>query len=95
MTTSDLQVTTAGIRFSVQPGFRFGSRRNPGNCSCFVSNETLDELASRRDSVNGLPEAIFRQYEREITGVATRLALAGVTGMPLVVRYENFSLARR
>ncbi len=90
MNHSDIDVTTAGIRFSVQPTFRFGSHRTLSGANCFISNETLENLAEQRRCQGHLPEEIFRQLEKEITGVANRLALAGVTGTPLVVRYGNF-----
>lgn len=92
MNLSDIDVTATGINFSVQPSFRFGSRRNLSVRTCFVSNQTLDDLAERRLYRNCLPEEIFRRFETEITGVAIRLALAGVEGKPLFVRNGNFSL---
>ena len=92
MNFSDLDVTTAGISFSVQPSFRFGSRRNLSARTCFVSNQTLDELAARHLYQSSLPEEIFRRFEPDITGSAIRLALAGVEGKPLVVRNGNFSV---
>lgn len=93
MNFSDLDVTTAGIHFSVQPTFRFGDRRTLTARSCFISNETLGELALVRHGSSYLPEEIFRQYEKEITGTATRLSLAVVSGTPLVVKIGNFNLA--
>ncbi len=93
MNLSDLDVTTAGIHFSVLPTFRFGNRRPLEARTCFISNQTLDELAVRRSCKSYLPEEIFRQLEREITGAAARLALAGVLGAPLVVNYLNFNIA--
>ncbi len=95
MNLSDLDVTTAGIHFSVQPSYRFGSQRNLSARTCFVSNETLDELAARRYCSSYLPEEIFRRFEKEITGVAGRLALAGVGGKPLEVRLGNFTIVNR
>lgn len=92
MNYSDLDVTTTGIHFSVQPTFRFNSRRSVSSPTCFISNQTLDELGARRYCKSNLPEEIFRQLEREITGVASRLALAGVESIPLVVRYVNFNI---
>lgn len=92
MNLSDLSVTTAGINFSVQPTFRFGSHRMLDARTCFVSNETLDELAARHYCNSHLPEEIFRRFEQEITGIAARLAQAGVSGKPLVVRVENFTV---
>ncbi len=92
MNHSDIDVTTAGIRFSVQPTFRFGSHRSLSDAACFISNQTLEELAEQRYCHGRLPEEIFRQLEREITGVANRLALAGVRGTPLEVRYWNFTI---
>ncbi len=92
MNFCDLDVTTSGINFSIQPTFRFGNRRSLAAPACFISNETLDELAASRYCNSHLPEEIFRQYEREITGVAARLALAGVRGTPLMVRYVNFNI---
>lgn len=89
---SNIDVTTAGIRFSVPPAFRFGSRRPLSGATCFISNETLDNLAEHRYCRGRLPEQIFRQLEQEITGVANRLALAGVREKPLVVRYGNFTV---
>lgn len=93
MNFSDIDVTTTGINFSVQPSFRFGARRNLSARMCFVSNQTLDDLAARRLFRSCLPEQIFRRFESEITGVAIRLALAGVEGKPLEVRNGNFSVA--
>ncbi|MEO0318390.1 MAG: hypothetical protein RL404_2067 [Pseudomonadota bacterium] len=93
MNLSDLDVTTAGINFSVQPTFRFGNRRTLAARTCFISNQTLDALAVRRYCKSYLPEEIFRQLEKEITGAATRLALAGAQGVPLVVNYLNFNIA--
>lgn len=93
MTLSDLDVTTAGIQFSVQPAYRFGNRRTLTAPTCFISNQTLDELAARRFCTGSLPEEIFRQLENEITGVANRLVLAGVRDRPLVIRYGNFNVA--
>ena len=92
MNYSDLDVTTAGINFSIRPTFRFGSKRASSAASCFISNQTLDELAAKRYCKSHLPEEIFRQLENEITGVASRLELAGVRELPLVVRYVNFSI---
>ncbi len=91
MNLSDLDVTTAGINFSVQPTFRFGNQRALHARTCFVSNETLDELATRHYCNSHLPEEIFRRFEQEIAGIAVRLAQAGVGGTPLVVRVENFT----
>lgn len=93
MNLSDLDITTAGIRFSVHPTFRFGTQRALQRPICFISNQTLDELAAHRRCKGTLPEDIFRQLEKEITGVASRLVLAGVTGRPLVVRRENFNVS--
>ena len=92
MNFSDVDVTTAGINFSVRPTYRFGNRRPLSAPTCFISNQTLGELAVRRFCKGTLPEEIFRQLEKEITGVAARLALAGVRGSPLVVRYINFTM---
>jgi len=92
MNYSDLDVTTTGISFSIRPTFRFGSKRTSLASTCFISNQTLDELAARRYCKSHLPEEIFRQLEKEITGVASRLELAGVRDQPLVVRYVNFSI---
>lgn len=92
MNYSDLDVTTAGINFSIRPTFRFGSKRNSSAASCFISNQTLDGLAAKRYCKSHLPEEIFRQLEKEIMGVASRLELAGVREKPLVVRYVNFSI---
>lgn len=91
MNLSDLSVTKAGINFSVQPAFRFGSQRALSARDCFVSNETLDELAARHHCSSHEPEEIFRRFEQEIAGIAVRLAQAGVGGTPLVVRVENFT----
>jgi hypothetical protein len=91
MNLSDLEVTTAGINFSVQPTFRFGNQRNLSTPTCFISNETLDELAAYRLCKSDLPEKIFRELEKEITGVAARLSLALAEGTPLVIRYRNFT----
>lgn len=91
MSPAPFDVTTSGIHFSVQPTFRFGSRREMSRSSCFISNQTLDQLATRHYCRSNLPEEIFRQFESEITGVAKRLALAGVLEKPLVVRYGNFT----
>ena len=93
MNLSDLDVTTVGIHFSVQPTYRFGNQRTLSARTCFVSNQTLDRLAERHYSKSHLPEQIFREFESEITGIATRLVLAGVSGKPLVVRDENFPVA--
>jgi hypothetical protein len=90
MNFSDLDVTTAGINFSVQPTYRFGDHRTLKTRPCYISNETLGELASMWHSRSFLPEEIFRHYEREITATAMRLALAVVNGTPLVVRIGNF-----
>ncbi len=92
MNLSDIDVTATGISFSVQPSFRFGTRRDMSARVCFVANQTLDDLAARRAYSSYLPEEIFRHFETEITGVAIRLALAGVDGKPLVVRDGNFSM---
>lgn len=94
MNFSDVEVTTAGISFSVHPTFRFGNRRPLSAPTCFISNETLGELAMRRFCKGNLPEEIFRQLEKEITGVAARLALAGVHESPLVIRYKNFTMTQ-
>ena len=91
MNFSDLDVSTAGIHFSVQPTFRFGDRRTLKARLCYISNETLGELGGMRHSRSFLPEEIFRHYEREITGTAARLALAVIHGTPLVVRIGNFN----
>jgi hypothetical protein len=93
MNLSDLNISTGGINFSVQPTFRFGNRRSLEPRTCFISNETLDALAVRRYCKGFLPEEIFRQLEKEITGAATRLAQAGVQGAPLIVNYLNFNIA--
>ncbi len=90
MNYSDLDVTTSGINFSVQPTFRFGSRRNLFAPHCYVSNETLSELAARRNCKASLPEEIFRQLENEITGAAARLSHAVGAGKLLELRYKNF-----
>lgn len=95
MNLSDLDVTTAGINFSVQPTFRFGNQRNLSTPTCFISNETLYELAFWRDCKSDLPEEIFRQLEKEITGVAARISLALVEGTPLVIRCKNFTMASK
>lgn len=95
MNLSDIDVTTAGIRFSVQPTFRFGSHRALSDATCFISNQTLENLAEDRHCNGHLPEEIFRQLEKEITGVANRLALAGIREKPLVVRYGNFTIVDR
>ncbi len=92
MNPSDLDVTTTGIHFSVRPNFRFGSQRTLAAPSCFISNQTLDELGASRLCRGRLPEEIFWQLENEITGVASRLVLAGVRGQPLVIRFGNFNL---
>ncbi len=91
MNISDIDVTTTGISFSVQPSFRFGTRRDMSARTCFVDNQTLDDLAVRRSYQSYLPEEIFRRFESEITGIAIRLALAGVEGKPLLVRDANFN----
>ena len=70
MNLSDLDVTTVGIQFSVQPTYRFGNQRTLSARTCFVSNQTLDRLAERHHSKNHLPEQIFREFESEITGIA-------------------------
>ena len=93
MNLSDLDVTTSGINFSVQPSYRFGNRRPLEPRTCFISNATLEALAVRRYCKGFLPEEIFRQLEKEITGAASRLALAGVQGKPLVVSNLTFNLA--
>ncbi len=90
MNFSDLDITTQGINFSVQPTYRFGSKRNLSSPHCYVSNETLEELAARRNCKASLPEEIFRQLENEITGVAARLSHAVGAGKTLVLRYKNF-----
>ncbi len=90
MNFSDLDITTQGINFSVQPTYRFGSKRNLSSPHCYVSNETLGELGTRRNCKGNLPEEIFRQLEREITGTAERLSHAVGAGKPLVLRYGNF-----
>lgn len=95
MNLSELGVTTSGINFSVQPAFRFGSRRALAARECFVSNETLEELAARHHCSEQQPEDIFRRFEQEITGIAVRLAQAGASGEPLVVRIGNFTIADR
>ncbi len=89
--SSQLDVGTTGIRFPVTPSFRFGSQRTMSTHTCFVSNQTLNDLAARRLFNSYLPEEVFRRYEQEITGIAARLAQAGVSGAALVVRYENFT----
>lgn len=89
---SDLDVTTAGINFSIRPTFRFGSKRISSAASCFISNQTLDELAAARYCNSHLPEEIFRQLEKEITVVASRLELDGVREQPLIVRYVDFNI---
>jgi hypothetical protein len=92
MNLADIDVTTSGIRFSVQPTFRFGSQRTLSDATCFISNQTLENLAEHRRCNGHLPEEIFRQLESEITGVAKRLVLAGINEKPLVVRYGNFTI---
>ncbi len=94
MNFSDLDVTTTGINFSVQPTFRFGNHRNLSAPTCFISNETLDELGAQRLCKSDLPEEIFRELEKEITGVATRLSLALAQGAPLVLKYRNFTVVQ-
>ncbi len=89
--SSELDVSTTGIRFPVKPAFRFGNKQAMSSRSCFVSNKTLTDLAARRLFSSYLPEEVFRRYEQEITGIAARLAQAGVSDAALVVRYENFT----
>lgn len=91
---SDLDVTTTGINFPVQTTFRFGSQRNLATPMCFISNQTLYELGAQRRCKGDLPEEIFRELEKEITGVAARLSLALAQGSALVVRFENFTIVR-
>ncbi len=92
MNFADLDVTAAGINFSIQPTFRFGNRRNLSAPMCFISNQTLDDLGAERRCKSDLPEEIFRELEKEITGVAARLALALAEGTPLVIQYRNFTM---
>lgn len=87
------KVTTAGIEFYVQPTFRFNHRGSTSARKCFISNQTLAQLAERSYQSNNLPDATFRQYEREITGIACRMALAGVAGAPMVLKLESFCFA--
>ena len=89
MTPTTTRVTSDGIEFQVRTEFRYNS---PTSCSvrdCFISNEVLERLA-QGGAVPASPEMIFQQMQGRITGVARRLAQAGVPGTPLHLSSATF-----
>lgn len=71
-----------GVSFTVEVGF--------SNRECLISRNALSRLSRTKTGQSDLM-AVYLACEDEIHTVARRLAVAGVSGSPLVIGASNFS----